>query len=132
MIRRTFLGMLVALFAPAVRANAAIKSKSERTIYPDGYIEHPGVLTRVPVMLDGVIRYLKPDDPRLYEGEPLRGYTSIRAWISTKRTEVGWDFRNGATRWGAYTCDDRRDWGPRLDDPFDTRKRRPQPFGIHR
>jgi hypothetical protein len=70
--RRGFLkGLLAALLAPKIVRAGSLFRGNPTEIYPDGWIEHPMTLTRIPVMLDGVVRYLKPGDKRLLSAEPL-------------------------------------------------------------
>jgi hypothetical protein len=53
--------------------------------------KYPDVCNRIPVMLNGVIRYLSPDDTKIWNGEPLykgRYNYSIEEWIESRRSYV--------------------------------------------
>ena len=95
-LRRSFLtGAASLLFAPAiVRASSLMPIKGvdfwlEETTHPLAGTAYPNVCDRIPVMLNGVIRYLLPDDEKIREAQPLwadyGGTTDIDRWIEIRR-----------------------------------------------
>ncbi len=98
MRRRSFLtGAASLLFAPAIVRASSLMPISSRNLLPKWnhlpgcYVggPYPNVCDRIPVMLNGVIRYLLPDDEKIREAKPLwadyGGTTDIDRWIEIRR-----------------------------------------------
>jgi len=84
MLRRSFLtGMVSLLAAPAIVRASSLMPISSTLIFSGG--SYPAVCDRIPVMLNGVIRYLKVTDEMLLKARPLYSSYGIEEWIETRK-----------------------------------------------